>query len=321
MARGRQPVESSATTKARADQPGEGITIRRRALVQVHLAVFLFGLAGLFGKGLAWPATAIVLGRTGLAAGTLGLWQIWQRQPLWPRTIRDGLGLALLGGLLAFHWVSFFHSIQLSTVALGLLTFSSFPVFVTVLEPIFFRTPWRWRDGVIALVVVLGVALVVPEYRLGAATTVGATWGLLSGLSFALLQLLNRGYRQRYAALTIAFQQNGFACLSLLVWIALYPLPAFIIASTDWLWLLVLGVLCTAVAHTLFIDSLSVLRTQVASVISGLEPVYGTVLAALLLGEIPTLRTLAGGGLILGTTMLASWQGRRETPEPGAISK
>ncbi|QQE64755.1 hypothetical protein GFS31_14360 [Leptolyngbya sp. BL0902] len=286
---------------------------RRRALVQVHWAVFLFGLAGLFGKGLAWPATAIVLGRTGLAAAALGLGLGWQRQRLWSHRKRDGLGLALLGVLLAFHWVSFFRSIQLSTVAIGLLTFSSFPVFVTVLEPMFFGTPWRRRDGILALLVVLGVALVVPEYRLGSDVTLGAVWGLLSGLSFALLQLLNRGQRQRYSALTIAFQQNLFACLSLLVWIAVNPLPNFGITRTDWLWLLVLGVLCTAIAHTLFIESLSVLRTQVASVISGLEPVYGIILAALLLGEIPTVRTILGGGLILGTTMLASWQGSRET--------
>jgi len=71
--------------------------------------------------------------------------------------------------------------------------------------------------------------------------------------------------------------------------------------------LLILGVLCTAVAHTLFIESLAVLRTQTASVISALEPVYGIVLAALLLGEVPNLRTLLGGGLVIGTTVWASW--------------
>jgi hypothetical protein len=53
--------------------------------------------------------------------------------------------------------------------------------------------------------VVVGVALVIPDYRLGSATTVGAHLGLLSGCRFALLQLLNKGYRQRYSALAIAF--------------------------------------------------------------------------------------------------------------------
>jgi drug/metabolite transporter (DMT)-like permease len=275
------------------------------ALIQVHAAVFLFGLSGLFGKLLALPATVIVLGRTGFASLALGVLLRVGPSPRCPQSSRDWLGMVLLGILLAFHWVSFFHSIQLATVAIGLLTFSSFPVFVTILEPLMFKTAWRWRDGAIALLVVLGVALVIPEYRLGSAITLGAIWGLLSGLSFALLQLLNKGYRQRYGAVAIAFYQDLFAFLSLLV---VSPLSSLALTPQDVGLLLVLGVLCTAVAHTLFIESLAVLRAQTASVISSLEPVYGMALATLLLGEVPTLRTLVGGSLILGTTIWASRQ-------------
>lgn len=276
----------------------------KAALLQVHASVFLFGLSGLFGKFLDLPATVIVLGRTSFATLALGLVLGLGGQTLRPRSAQDLLGMALLGGLLAFHWVSFFHSIQLATVAIGLLTFSSFPVFVTLLEPLLFKTPWRWRDGAIAALVVLGVALVIPEYRPGSATTLGAIWGLLSGLSFALLQLLNKGYRQRYSALAIAFYQDFFACLSLL---AIAPLTSLALSTREVVLLLVLGVLCTAVAHTLFIESLAVLRTQTASIISALEPVYGILLAALVLGEVPSFRTLVGGGLILGTILWASW--------------
>ncbi|PZO41312.1 MAG: EamA family transporter [Shackletoniella antarctica] len=276
----------------------------RTALLQVHASVFLFGLSGLFGKFLALPATVIVLGRTGFATLALGLVLALGQTTIRLRSAKDLLGMALLGALLAFHWVSFFNSIQLATVAIGLLTFSSFPVFVTLLEPLLFKTPWRWRDGAIALLVVIGVALVIPDYRLGSATTLGAIWGLLSGLSFALLQLINKGYRQRYGAVAIAFYQNLFAWLSLL---AVGPLSSLALSTGDIGLLLILGVLCTAVAHTLFIESLAVLRTQTASVISALEPVYGIVLAALLLGEVPNLRTLLGGGLVIGTTVWASW--------------
>lgn len=276
----------------------------RTALLQVHTSVFLFGLSGLFGKFLDLPATVIVLGRTGFAALTLGLVMGVMKQRFYPRPGPDLLGMALLGMLLAFHWVSFFHSIQLATVAIGLLTFSSFPVFVTLLEPLLFKTPWRWQDGAIASLVVVGVALVIPEYRLGSATTLGALWGLLSGLSFALLQLLNKGYRQRHSAIAIAFYQDLFACLSLIV---LTPMANSGLGLRELGLLLVLGVLCTALAHTLFIESLAVLRTQTASIISALEPVYGITLAALFLGEVPGLRTLLGGGLILSTTVWASW--------------
>lgn len=274
------------------------------ALFQVHASVFLFGLSGLFGKFLALPATVIVLGRTGFAALALGLMIVLGQRSARLSHGKDGLGMALLGALLAFHWVSFFLSIQLATVAVGLLTFSSFPVFVTVLEPLLFKTPWRGRDGAIAALVVLGVALVIPEYQLGSATTLGAVWGLLSGLSFALLQLLNKGYRQRYSAVAIAFYQNLFACLSLLM---VTPVAGLSLTPGEVGLLLVLGVLCTALAHTLFIESLAVLRTQTASVISSLEPVYGIALAALLLSEVPNRRTLVGGAVVLGTTLWASW--------------
>lgn len=276
----------------------------RIALLQVHASVFLFGLSGLFGKLLDLPAAVIVLGRTGLATLALGIVLGFLGQFQRPRSIPDLLGMVLLGTLLAFHWVSFFYSIQLATVAVGLLTFSSFPVFVTVLEPLLFKTPLRSQDGAIAVLVVVGVALVIPDYRLGSAATVGAIWGLLSGLSFALLQLLNKGYRQRYSALAIAFYQDLFAFLSLLV---VTPRLGLTLGTSEIGLLIVLGVLCTAVAHTLFIESLAVLRTQTASVISTLEPVYGVALAALLLGEIPSLRTLLGGSLIIGTTLWASW--------------
>jgi drug/metabolite transporter (DMT)-like permease len=279
---------------------------QRQALIQVHVAVFLFGLAGLFGKFLALPASFIVLGRTGFATMALGLWLLQQQTSLKPQSRRDLLGLVVLGMLLAFHWYSFFLAVQLSTVAIGLLTFSSFPVFVTALEPWFFKTRWRWRDGAIAAAVLLGVALVIPEYSFSASSTVGAGWGLLSGLSFALLQLVNKGYRQRYSALAIALYQNGFACLSLLL---VTPLSIALLTPSSLGLLLILGVLCTALAHTLFIESLAVLRTQLASVISALEPVYGILLAALLLSEIPDARTLVGGLLILGTTTLATrWE-------------
>ena len=70
--------------------------------------------------------------------------------------------------------------------------------------------------------------------------------------------------------------------------------------------LVVLGVVCTALAHTLFIRSLRVLSAHTASIVATLEPVYGIALAFLLLGEMPSARTLAGGALIVGAALLAT---------------
>lgn len=273
-----------------------------RGLLELHTAVLLFGFAGLFGKWLTLHPLLIVAGRTLTAA--LALWLVlrWRGQSLRLARRRDGVALALAGMLLALHWVAFFQAIQLTTVALGLLTFASFPLFVTVLEPLVFREKWRAVDGLTALGVLLGLWLVTPSFDPQDRTAQGVAWGVLSGFSFALLALVNRGAVARYSALVIGTWQNSWAFLCLL---PLVLLMDWTLSGRELALLVVLGVVGTALAHVLFISSLSQVRAQLASVISGLEPVYGAGLALLLLGEIPAPRTLAGGAVILGTTLLA----------------
>ena len=71
------------------------------------------------------------------------------------------------------------------------------------------------------------------------------------------------------------------------------------------------GYIRTALAHYLLIRSLAYLRAQLVSVVTALESVYAIVFAVLLLGEMPGLRTLAGGAVILGAVVVATL-GRRE---------
>ena len=107
-------------------------------LFQIHLAVLLFGLAGLFGKFLTLSAFVIVLGRTFFASLTLALALLVTGRSSRPRSGKDFALFLVLGGVLALHWTTFFHSIQVSTVAVGLVTFTTFPLFVTLMEPYFF---------------------------------------------------------------------------------------------------------------------------------------------------------------------------------------
>ena len=276
----------------------------RRGLLEIHGAVFLFGLSGLFAKFLALPPTAIVLGRTFFAALALGLVLRFRRAPVLPLMKRD-LTLVGLGALLALHWWSFFYSIRLSSIAIGLLTFSSFPVFVTYLEPLLDKTRATARDFGFALAVIAGVALVVPNFDPGDMNAIGALWGLFSGLTFAILQVLNRRFVAGSGPLRIAFVECVSACVLLLVFVG-GAIPA--LDGLDLAKLIFLGVMCTALAHALFISGLQTVRTQTASVIAALEPVYGILLAAIFFGEIPSLRMLAGGGIILVTVVVMQRQ-------------
>jgi len=277
--------------------------LRSQGLIEVHSAVLLFGLAGLFGKFLPVPPHMIVFGRAFFASVALICVLRWFKARLFLGAKRDLAIFALLGSILAIHWITFFHSIQVSNVAVGLLTYSTFPVFVTFMEPCFFGEKLRAFDLLAALLVLAGLFLVIPDFEFSNRITRGAVWGMVSGFTFAVLSLINRKVVQTYSSLVIALYQNAFAACVLLpfLWMGDWTL-----SGRQIVFLAFLGFFCTALAHALFIRSLVFITAQLASITSVLEPVYGMILAFLLLGEVPRVRTLLGGGIILGVVALST---------------
>ena len=273
------------------------------SLLQIHLAVFLFGSAGLFGKFLNFPSTIIVLGRVVFATIALLALLLVKKQKISLNSNRDYLLLSISGIILAIHWTTFFQSIQVSSVAIGLISFATFTVCVTFLEPYFLKSKLKGADLLIAFATVVGAALVVPSFDLGNSVTQGVVWGLLSAFTFALLSVFNKKNVKTYSSLVIAFYQD------LVVAIVLLPFFFFVspvIKSVDIFWLLILGVIFTALSHTLFIQGMAKVKAQTASIIASLEPIYGIVFAALLLSEFPSVRTLIGGAIILGAITYSS---------------
>jgi drug/metabolite transporter (DMT)-like permease len=281
---------------------------RSRNLLRIHTAVLLFGFAGLFGheKVLNLPSVVIVFGRVIFASVTLLLTALVKRDIARPASWRNLRAFAVLGVLLAIHWTTFFESVKASGVPLALVTFSTFPVFVAFLEPLFFREKLHAVDVVRAALALVGVAILMPGIELNDRATQGVLWGIASGLTFALLSLLNRRFVRRNSSLTIALYQDLFAAVALLPFALAEWQP---ITIRDVLLLIVLGVLCTAVAHSLFIAGMHGVSARTASTIACLEPVYGTLLALLLLGDIPSLRTVFGGTLILSVAFHATLKG------------
>jgi drug/metabolite transporter (DMT)-like permease len=271
------------------------------ALLALHVAVALFGFAALFGKWIALTPVAIVLGRTVVAALTLAIVLALRRQP----AARPSTATLVNGGLLALHWVTFFAAVQTAGVAIALLGYASYPVFVSLLDRQQSSRPPRAVETGTTIAVVLGLALLVPEFSWSSLAARGLVWGIASGFTFALLTLRNRALLVTSDAIPIALWQNAFAAL----WLA----PIVVLAgdaampdARDVILVVILGVFCTALAHTLFIVSMRHVTAHTASVVSLLEPVYGIALAALLLGQWPDLRTVAGAILILGAAAAAT---------------
>jgi drug/metabolite transporter (DMT)-like permease len=280
---------------------------RLSAFVGLHVAVALFGLAGLFGKWLTLPPFAIVAGRAGIAAIALGAVLALQR-----KSFRVRPALALNGVVLAVHWVTFFEAIRASTVAIGLLGYATFPLFVILLERFMLGRALRAERIATGMLVVAGLVVLVPSYRVEDSTVQGLGWGLVSGFTFALLAVRSRGFAGAYAPIQIAFWQNAVAAAVLLplAWLGRDALAALTLHEAALM--TVLGIVCTALAHTLFISSLHRVTAHTASVVAALEPVYGIVLAAWLLGEVPGPRTLAGAGLIVAAAIVATRGERTE---------
>ena len=169
---------------------------------------------------------------------------------------------------------------------------------------IFTSTKFNLRDVIIALIVFGGLILIVPSFDFGNKVFTGVLWGLISGLSFAVLTIWNRQLVQNTSALQIGLLQNLWATIALLPFVQSFTT----INSTQLGLIIFLGIFCTALAHWCFISALRSIRSQTASVTSTLEPVYGIVLAIIILNEVPTMRECLGGLIILTTVGYATWK-------------
>jgi drug/metabolite transporter (DMT)-like permease len=267
---------------------------------QIHLAVVLFGFSGLLGKLIASGPPVIVFGRTFFAAITLLAYlTLTGRQPLL-RPGRFGLALFLSGVLLAAHWAAFFQSVQTASVPIALITFGTFPLWIAFLEPLVFREKFGAGDGIAAAAVVMGLAFVVPAFDPADQAVQGVLWGLFSGASFAVLSVWNRIHVRTHPPLTVAFYQLMFAAAASLPFAVL---SGGSFSAADIPKLVILGIVCTAAAQTLYIGSLRWISASTAGIVIGLEPVYGILLALILLGEIPPLRVAFGGVIILAAVL------------------
>lgn len=276
------------------------MTNHREGLISVHAAVFIFGLTALFSKIISLNAIDITLLRSVFAALSIALYIIIHKESLFLRNKHDYLIAFLLALFLGAHWVTYFHAMQVSSVAIGIIALYSYPVITVFLEPFFHGERPHIKDIISALVVLFGIYLLVPEFTINNQTALGVFWGVLSALLFALRNIIHGRYFKAYPARHALFYQTFFIVLLLL------PFSGELIITTDsqqWLQLIVLGIFFTALPHTLFANSLLHLKAKTVSLIACIQVFYGTLFAALLLSEVPDWKTIAGGLIVISAAV------------------
>ncbi|WNC68335.1 EamA family transporter [Thalassotalea nanhaiensis] len=275
------------------------------SFLSLHGAVILLALCALFAKWLTLPAIYIVVGRSLFAALALFIFCSFTAKRL-NISKQLLLKLAVSGLLLAIHWWSFFHTIQISSVTLGLLTFACFPLFVGAISVILKWQEFKITTFLQALLCIIGIYLVVSTRPIDTINLSALGYGLFSALSFAVLTLFNKIVVKKNTAITVAFWQNLFAG----IWLC----PAFFIyqmlPSNDELMLIaLLGIVFTAFAHSLLLHSLQLFSAFTVSLTLTLEPLYGIAAAWFFLDERLTMVMLIGATLIV---VVNYWAGKEQ---------
>jgi len=276
----------------------------QEGLLSIHSAVLIFGMTALFSKTIGLSAIDITFIRSIFAVIAIVFYIKLLKERIFIRSKKDLFFVFILGSLLTIHWVTYFHSMQVSSIAIGIISLYTYPVMTVFLEPLFHGERPHFKDIVSAIVIFIGILLLVPEFTISNQTTQGVLWGVFSAFLFALRNIIQGRYFKHYSAKHTLMYQG------LVVIILLLPFVNQNISHVtqhQWVLLLVLGVFFTALPHTLFANSLRYLKAKTVGLIGCMQVVYGTVFAAVFLSELPTGSTLLGGLIVVSAALFETY--------------
>ena len=275
----------------------------KKSILFLHVAVMLFGFSGVLAQYVQVPAVLVAMGRVICSSLLLLAISLVKKDKLTLESKKDYALIIGTGVIMAIHWSSFFQAIQVSSVAIGTITFSTFPLFLTFMEPVVFKEKLRARSVISAVILLAGVYITVPEFSVENQVTVGILWGMLCSFTYAIMTLGNRYFSKKYTGRIICLYEQGTAAIVLL--------PALWLVKVEWrpvdiAGVAAMGFVCTASAYSLYVSAQKGVRAQTAGIISGMETVYGIIFAFVFLREVPTVRELIGGAVILGVALYSS---------------
>ena len=283
----------------------------RKAFLQIHFCVVLWGFTAILGKLITLPALPLVWWRMLIVVAALALVpRVWRGVRAMPRRLM--FAYAGIGVLVSLHWLTFYGAIKLSNASVGATCIALATVFTALIEPWLARRRFSKRELALGIAVLPGVALVVGGVP--ASMRLGIAVGTLSALLVALFGSLNKRLVEHADPLTVTALELGAGTLVMTALSPLMPLlfPAFagklfvLPGLHDALYLLGLSLACTLLPFTLSLVALRHMSAFAAQLAVNLEPVYAIMLAIVLLGEQRELTTrfYLGVAIILAAVLL-----------------
>jgi len=284
------------------------------ALLELHLSVLLLSGTGLFARLIHEAPLVIVGWRAPIAALCLTGLLLLQAGPRFVRTWRAFGLCVLLGILLGLHWVTYYTAIQRSGVAIATIALFSYPTMTAILEPLSHKRAPSRRPLLLGVLVLVGVGFLGQAATHGAIAWEGIAWGLLSALLYTLRNVIFRRY-------LLAESPEVVTVLSLFVifvMLAPWSLPHVSNAVEQPLLVLTMGVLFTAVPHTLMVRSLRRISATSIGLIACLQPGYAALGAWWVLGEVPTLPTMLGAVAVMSASAWETYASAARSTETPA---
>jgi drug/metabolite transporter (DMT)-like permease len=272
--------------------------------LKIISAILIWSSLGIFVRKAGLPTTGIIF-YPAVVAGLLQLLLLLITGQLKKAAKTDNnlhsvfllilIPICFLANTFLFYF-AFIHT----TIANAVLTHYTAPVFVALMAPVFLKekilkTTWlAIMLSSLGLWLILGTPLPGEEISLRDSEHRGIIAGVLSGLAYAVIILIVKGIVSRYSALFIVFIQNAFVALILLPFIlnlhlTLQSLP----------YVITLGVVHSTIAPLLYVQGFKSVKANEAAILGYFEPVGAIILALIFLHEVPGIKALLGGVLIL----------------------
>ena len=261
------------------------LSVKNKSLIHFHFITIIFGFSSILGALISIQAIPLVWYRMLIASVSLGVFfLVFQRSHF--LLARKALLSVLFGGvIIALHWITFFHAIKIAGVSLTLSMMSTGAFMTSIIEPLAFRRRFSFRELLFGAMALIGVTVI---FNAELANSQGIFIALFSAFLSALFSVLNGKMVQNHKPATLTFYQLliGTLCISLYL-IAFMPYGAadFAVTSMDIVWLLILGIICTAYAFYASIAVMKNLSPFTIMMLINMEPIYGILLALTIFGE------------------------------------
>lgn len=254
--------------------------------ILLHFIIFLWGFTGILGKLIHLDFYHIVWNRLLFALIGLAIAFYFMKISIKINSYKELARLIGVGILVALHWITFYKSIQLSTASLGILCLSTVTLHVTWLEPLIMKRKFSWLEFALGLSVIGGIYIVSSDFNSNDYEALA--YGLTSAIFAALFSVFNGRLVKTIPATTMTFYEllAGFIFLSIILMSrGEFDSSLFTMTTSDFLWILFLGLVCTSFAFLVNINALKRLGAFTVSLSINLEPVYTILLAIVILEE------------------------------------